>query len=134
MHLRLSARFTPMNLDGTLDVDKAVWGTSTDNKLSPRVKIIFTRSASIPTLPNLGKTEKLSQLFNQYIVINTTSLESDLSQTTIPYFDAQEVVLDPPTPITGIGLVYKSTEKSGGFIAPIVQPLDLSILYKNDDE
>lgn len=93
-------------------------------------KVNYPLHANIPTLLTLGKSFKISQTYDQYITINTTALEDDLSQTTIPYIDAQEVVPNPPTVLTGIGLMYKATERSGGFIAPIIQPLDLSEIFK----
>lgn len=47
----------------------------------------------------------------------------DATPTAIPYFDAQDVVTNPPRPLRGVGLYYKTTSlDSGGFVAPLIYP------------
>lgn len=53
-----------------------------------------------------------------------TSLESDSAQTAIPFFDAQSVAPAPAVPLSGFGLSFKSSLRSGGFVTPIVKTTD----------
>lgn len=44
------------------------------------------------------------------------------TKTAIPYFDAQDVVTNPPRPLRGVGLYFKASLGSGGFVAPLIYP------------
>ncbi|XP_062124916.1 uncharacterized protein LOC133838011 [Drosophila sulfurigaster albostrigata] len=54
----------------------------------------------------------------QYLKFVNTGLEADAGQTTIPFIDIQDVVSNPPVPLAGLGIYYKSSPGYGGFVAP----------------
>ncbi|XP_060650928.1 uncharacterized protein LOC132787692 [Drosophila nasuta] len=60
----------------------------------------------------------------QYLKFVNTGLEADAGQTTIPFIDIQDVVSNPPVPLAGLGIYYKSSPGSGGFVAPKVISFD----------
>ncbi|XP_034484624.1 uncharacterized protein LOC117789659 [Drosophila innubila] len=55
---------------------------------------------------------------NQYLDFVNSGMDKDAAQTTIPFIDVQDVVSNPPAPLAGIGLYYKSSPGFGGFVAP----------------
>lgn len=52
-----------------------------------------------------------------FVKLQPTDINKDFSQTTVPYFDIQSVVINPPAQINGIGIYYKASQGFGGFIA-----------------
>ncbi|XP_044005776.1 uncharacterized protein LOC122850707 [Aphidius gifuensis] len=66
---------------------------------------------------------------NQYIKIGVTDLIKDASQTTIPYFDLQEVITEPSVPLAGLELFHKGRldKTSGGYVTLKIHPIDLSV-------
>lgn len=84
-------------------------------------------------------TQKPDIFFNIYnegerfIEFTHSSIDTDAAQTTIPFFDAQSVTLNPPVPLSGIGLYYKSQSKSGGFIGPQIYAYNYSGYIVNNE-
>ncbi|KAH8414600.1 hypothetical protein KR215_009918 [Drosophila sulfurigaster] len=68
---------------------------------------------------------------NQYLEFVNSGIEADASQSTIPFIDIQDVVINPPAPISGIGIYYKSSKNYGGFVAPKIISYDLSQHLRN---
>ncbi|KAH8248910.1 hypothetical protein KR032_004231, partial [Drosophila birchii] len=61
---------------------------------------------------------------NQYIDFTHTGFEQDAAQTTVPFIDIQEVVSNPPVPLSGIGIYYKGRPGYGGFLGPKIINFD----------
>lgn len=55
---------------------------------------------------------------NKFIKFGPSDIVKDAAQTTVPFIDTQLVEPPNPTPLSGVGLYYKTFESSGGFIAP----------------
>lgn len=55
---------------------------------------------------------------DRFIKFGPTDRHKDISQTTVPFIDAQLVESHAPTLLSGVGLYYKGTPGYGGFIAP----------------
>lgn len=68
---------------------------------------ILTPEKSIPNI-----------LPQQFVKFGPTDKFLDLSQTTIPFIDAQLVESHNPMPLAGVGLYYKTFPGYGGFVAP----------------
>lgn len=68
----------------------------------------------------------------QFIQFDHSDIETDAAQSTIPFLDAQPITLDPPAPLSGIGLFYKNQPKSGGFIAPLIYAYNYSGYIENN--
>ncbi|KAH8312100.1 hypothetical protein KR044_009410 [Drosophila immigrans] len=62
----------------------------------------------------------------QYLEFVNTGMEKDAAQTTIPFIDIQDVVSNPPVPLAGIGIYYKSSPGYGGFVAPKIISFDFA--------
>lgn len=74
--------------------------------------------SDVPTYTN--KSTNIFSHPGQYIMFTHTDFYADVGQTTIPFFDAQEVSSDPPMALSGVGLYYKTLLGSGGFVAPMI--------------
>uniref|UniRef100_U5ENW2 Putative secreted protein n=1 Tax=Corethrella appendiculata TaxID=1370023 RepID=U5ENW2_9DIPT len=57
-----------------------------------------------------------------------SSLLEDGGQSTVPFFDAQDVVPSPPIALSGAGILLKGAPYCAGFITPIVKTLHESYL------
>lgn len=69
---------------------------------------------------------------NGFVKFQTGNWAADASQTTVPFFDKQEVITNPSAPLSGIGTIYKSHNKSGGFIALQLLTFDYNELMTNN--
>lgn len=111
---------------GKIDGSRAAW-LSKDNmpvsEVKPRTKLALlspdvpTRSAT-PSVPDSGT--------NQYIEFQASSLEKDVSQTTVPFLDAQPVAPQPSNWLTGLGIYHKGQPGYGGFLAFRIATLNVS--------
>ncbi|XP_050311732.1 uncharacterized protein LOC126747251 isoform X2 [Anthonomus grandis grandis] len=69
-------------------------------------------------------TDKNSEILSNgpsFLNFTNTDINKDVAQTTIPFFDAQEVTNRPARPLVGAGLYYKGRKGYGGFIAPMIK-------------
>ncbi|KAJ8668283.1 hypothetical protein QAD02_009946 [Eretmocerus hayati] len=83
-------------------------------RFSPAEKELNVTDADSPKKAVL---EEGHEIFSSDVWINlTTSSGMDGGQSTIPFFDGQEVTSDRPIPLSGAGLYYKGGEDFGGFI------------------
>ncbi|XP_044004241.1 uncharacterized protein LOC122849558 [Aphidius gifuensis] len=66
---------------------------------------------------------------NKFISIQESDMVKDASQTTIPFFDLQNVATDPSVPLSGIELFHKGQVDgtSGGYISLKIYPLNLTV-------
>lgn len=90
-----------------------------------------TRSTSEVVLTNpdiptavTGQEIIINRRADQHIHFQPSGRLADAAQTIVPYLDVQEVVTNPPTPLSGIGLYHKAATGTGGFIAPLVTTYD----------
>lgn len=120
-HLNLEIRITEFNfVEGKLILSEvgSFW-ISSDNTESSQGSAKRTpvklKSPDIPTQARV-KSE-IDSKTNQYIELTHTDLDRDVAQTTVPFFDAQEVTSIPPVALSGIGIYHKGAPLSGGFIA-----------------
>lgn len=56
----------------------------------------------------------LSKSGQHYVHLQSTDMEKDLAQTTIPYIDIQPIETQPAQPLIGVGMYYKSYKNLGG--------------------
>lgn len=55
---------------------------------------------------------------NFYLSFDKSNVEVDAAQSTVPYFDIQDIVNDPPTPLKGIEFLHYTTKDYAGFVQP----------------
>lgn len=59
-------------------------------------------------------------------------MTKDAGQTTVPFFDGQDVEGDPEFPLGGVGVIYRKRKGYGGFLAfRIFMPI-FGQNFKND--
>jgi len=126
-HLNMEIRVSPINFTtGQIDADRSLW-VSNDNtpvaETNPRSKL-YIYAPDVPTKSPVPSIPDSTH--NQYVEFQATSLEKDISQTTVPFLDAQDVTPQPPTWLTGIGLYHKGVSGYGGYLGLRVATLDVS--------
>lgn len=94
------------------NLESSHWVSS---KAANRVEFIL-ESPDVP-IYSTGKSIPIMTP-NNFIKFGPSDMVKDISQTTVPFIDAQMVEPPNPTPLSGVGLYYKTFESSGGFIAP----------------
>lgn len=94
-----------------------------------KLELKYSKS-DIPT--NSTKTPVPINTVDRYLTFTPTDMDKDFSQTVIPYFDAQEVVSDPPTPLGGLGLFLKGAEGFEGFVAPRIRKSKYAYYFERD--
>lgn len=128
-HIRLEVRVTDFDYQtGHLkDLRHSKW---IGNNFRPKRQLVPVR----PDLPTKTKVKAMPYLGdNVFVNFQPSDVEKDAAQSTIPFIDATP--LEAMTPLAGVGLHYKTSIGSGGFIAPklIVFDSGLYITPINND-
>ena len=117
---------TPVDYEsGTLQPENSVWLTSESitPSSSPREEIKLKETCD-PT--KVSHPNEETSRPNSYIQFGPTSRSFDVSQLTVPFFDAQSVIPSSPTWLSGIDLFHRGQQGSGGFLGLKVITFDLS--------
>ncbi|KAH8312800.1 hypothetical protein KR044_012978, partial [Drosophila immigrans] len=77
-----------------------------------------------------GNSQTISD-FDQFVDFVNTGIHKDAAQTTIPFFDTQDIVSSYPMPLSGIGLILKGTPGYGGYVSPLIIHYDFSYYFPN---
>lgn len=64
---------------------------------------------------------------------HSSSWSTDGAQTTVPFFDFQDVAFHPSSPLAGVGLYYKGTPNYGGFVGLKAMAPDYSDAIKPEN-
>jgi hypothetical protein len=116
-HLNLEIRITEMDFaKGLLEPKTSVWLSNdvTEVSVVPRT-IVPLGQADVPTSPPANMPDSET---SQFVQFTHSDVGLDAAQSTVPYFDAQEVITSPVVPLSGAGLYHKGRTLSGGFVAP----------------
>ncbi|XP_044005098.1 uncharacterized protein LOC122850133 [Aphidius gifuensis] len=120
--ISLDAKFVKFNYSsGNISSDVYQWAPPL--RQPPQLTELIINQ---PDDPLKFKTNLQDSMNNQYIKIGVTDLIKDASQTTIPFFDLQEVTTKPSAPISAIELIHKGHGSSGGFISLKIHLINLS--------
>ncbi|KAF7988402.1 hypothetical protein HCN44_000975 [Aphidius gifuensis] len=106
--------------------ETAQWYGNCHIPLLKKNKINVPEKPDIPT--NDNSQNIIMSKSNSYVTFQTTDWMDDGGQTTVPFFDTQRVMTNPPKALSGVGLYYKSHNKSGGFIGVQLIPSEYSYL------
>lgn len=115
--ITLQVRGTEFDFSSGLlkNTDNSFWYTSARKE---RQEFVLEN----PDIPINTKEKSIPfALTDRFIKFGPTDRIKDAAQTTVPFIDAQIVEGHNPTPLSGVGIYYKSTPGYGGFIAPKVQ-------------
>ncbi|CAL4125405.1 unnamed protein product [Meganyctiphanes norvegica] len=125
MHIEIQVN--PINFTtGEIEAFNGVWvnnGNDMENITAGRGEITVADS-DIPTRYN-GATQITAE-DNSYIEFGQSSLHKDISQSTVPFFDAQKVSPIQPAWLSGVGIYHKSREGTGGFLGLQVLTYNIS--------
>ncbi|XP_057333033.1 uncharacterized protein LOC130672450 [Microplitis mediator] len=126
--IELQVRVTPFDyVSGTLiNHNQTHWIVSKYN--DTREELILTD----PDVPTKSPTNTITSKTNQFIRFRASDLKKDAGQSTVPFFDAQDVDGDPEFPLGGVGIIHRGREGYGGFLAFRIYDLDLSSYLKNN--
>ncbi|XP_011302213.1 uncharacterized protein [Fopius arisanus] len=113
----------PYNYEsGSLIVGPVTWINS--GVRSARKSIVFN-SPDLPTkyMNNVPTLEK-----NLFVKFRASDVDKDAGSSTVPFFDSQDMTLDPPVPLQGVGLFFKGHKDGwfGGFLAFRIYTLDFT--------
>ncbi|KAJ8674379.1 hypothetical protein QAD02_005641 [Eretmocerus hayati] len=97
-------------------------------KLTPENELNLT-NAEVPSRQQNDESKVIMK--DDGFVKLTTSNGKDGGQSTIPFFDGQEVTSLIPTPLSGAGLYWKGKNESGGFIGIILHTYDIAPFITN---
>ncbi|OXU19716.1 hypothetical protein TSAR_014689 [Trichomalopsis sarcophagae] len=109
--LRLVAYSAPMNYSAGVLTDDTYERHSSEES-SDEVDL---KDLDIPTRRSSRIVQKSTN--HQYVKFRTTSLLSDVGQSTIPFLDTQSVTTNPASPMSGAGIYHRRSPGDGGFLA-----------------
>lgn len=81
-------------------------------------------------MPTKSPFNVIDSKTNQYVEFQTSDLVKDAGQSTIPFFDAQDVEGEIEFPLGGIGLMHRGHEGYGGFLAFRIYDMNLSKFFQ----
>ncbi|XP_074093781.1 uncharacterized protein LOC141524035 [Cotesia typhae] len=124
--IQLQIRVTPFDYaKGLVNVEKTHW-------MAPKeVPIRFPKTLENAMLPTESPGNIVDSMPNQYVRFRSSDLVEDAGQSTVPFFDAQDVEGKPEFPLGGVGLVHRGWKNYGGFLAFRIFDVNLSELFKD---
>lgn len=100
--------------------------------LSPNGSIFgYVSNLNQPNLPTKSKKSSLISQRDQYITFTFSNLKNDAAQSTLPFFDSQDVTSQPAVPLQGIGLFLKGEKGFAGFLTLNIKTFDYFHMMKN---
>ncbi|CAD7090027.1 unnamed protein product [Hermetia illucens] len=127
-HLNLEMRITEFDFEAGKLVEPHVtsyWISNDNTDVSGNRRTeVKLKSPDVSTNSQVKSVPKSSH--NQYIHFVNTDMDKDAAQNTVPFIDIQDVVSNPPVPLSGVGLYHKGQDQYGGFLAPKVITYDFS--------
>lgn len=79
-----------------------------------------------PDLPTKSSVPMIDSNPIKFVRFRASDLKKDAGQSTVPFFDAQNVEGFPEFPLGGVGTIHRGHEGSGGFIAFKIYDMKLS--------
>lgn len=67
-------------------------------------------------------------LYDKRIHFTTSDYAADKGMMMVPYFDGNDVQLDQPRPLSGVGFIYYSNEGYAGYIRPVLKVFNYKYL------
>jgi hypothetical protein len=121
---------------GRVFSDKSFWVTEDtteyDLGAKKRVEVYLGGNPDISTRTKKKSIERSRP--NSYLKFTHSGVWADLAQTTVPFFDAQDITTDVPLPLQGLGMYWKSQNGYGGFISPKLSTLDYTSFIKSNQQ
>ncbi|KAK0160976.1 hypothetical protein PV328_008319 [Microctonus aethiopoides] len=129
--IQLAIRLTKFNfINGKLcNDDQCSYWMSQENM--PNRSKYYTAQRTLLALsnsdnPTKGKKHTKITGKSYYVEFHSSDRKKDAGQSTIPFFDAQQISSSQSSPLSGLGLVHRGAEGSGGFLTFRLMTLDYS--------
>lgn len=113
--LRLEARFTFFD-DTTGQLNTEIESRWTSNEKSDR-SLIKSDHLHVP-IDARRQADVENSADGNYIQFGPTGWTQDMAQSTVPFIDTTPVEANDGIPVSGVGVLYKSTPGYAGFVAP----------------
>ncbi|XP_057333031.1 uncharacterized protein LOC130672449 [Microplitis mediator] len=126
--IQLRVRVTPFDYNKGILINKNQTHWINDSNWFLR-RQLFIRN---PDLPTKSPKNVIDSNPNEFVRFRVSDLRKDGGQSTIPFFDAQNVEGAPEFPLGGVGVVHRGHEGYGGFVALRIHDLKL-YNYFNDE-
>jgi len=125
-HLNLEIQVTPVEFTtGKLLSDRSTWIANDNTPATERPRALVP--IVMPDIPTkYSGYNKVDTSTDQYIQFDSSSAYKDVSQTTVPFIDAQPVSPRPASWLGGAGLYHKGRIGYGGFVGLKVETYDFS--------
>lgn len=59
-------------------------------------------------------------IHNKIVTFRASDFSDDEGQKTVPFFNAEDVIFDPPIPAAGMGLMYVEDNLNGEYLKPFL--------------
>lgn len=105
--------------------------SSNSNWMHNSVKSTKEYAFHEPDIPLKLSRSAVDSQPDQFVTFTHSDLKQDAAQSTVPFFDAQEVAPSPAVPLQGVGLFLKGLRGSGGFLTLRVRTFDYIGLMKS---
>ncbi|CAD6233945.1 GSCOCG00007422001-RA-CDS [Cotesia congregata] len=127
--IQLQIRVTPFDYaKGLVNIEKTRW-------IAPKeVPMRFRKTLGNAMLPTKSPGNVVDSMPNESVRFRPSNLIEDAGQSTVPFFDAQDVEGKPEFPLGGVGLVHRGWKNYGGFLAFRIFDINLSELFKDKSE
>ncbi|XP_057333035.1 uncharacterized protein LOC130672452 [Microplitis mediator] len=124
--IQLQIRITPLEyISGKLINHKPSHWIAPEPKESREELVLID-----PDKPTKSPGNIIDSKTERFVKFRASDLKKDAGQSTVPFFDAQDVEGDPEFPLGGIGIIHRGREGYGGFVAFRVFDLKLSKYFK----
>ncbi|EDV34390.2 uncharacterized protein Dana_GF20993, isoform B [Drosophila ananassae] len=126
-HLNLEAYFTEFDFKTGKLIQPEInsyWKSNDNTDVGGGARREKLRLANTDLPTRTIATSLVQSRHNQYIDFTNTGLDKDAAQSTVPFIDIQDVVSNPPVPLSGIGIYYKGRNGYGGFVGPKIITYD----------
>ncbi|TRY79845.1 hypothetical protein TCAL_08833 [Tigriopus californicus] len=124
-HINMEIQATPIEfLTGNLKEEQSVWIGNDNTRASSNPR--KCQHIIQPDVPTRNRISRIMADNNQFVRFDTSDVQKDAMQMTIPYIDAQPVTTNPGSWLSGLGLYYKGRNGYGGFVGPMIQTFDFS--------
>ncbi|KAL7299814.1 hypothetical protein TKK_0007556 [Trichogramma kaykai] len=121
--IKLAARGHKFDFkNGTIDTTQEIWVVSGKSKPESEYSEFSVENRDVPTDYDDNKVDSYNggvkkENIVQFVKLTTSSMESDVGQSVVPFVDIVPVVPEQLTPLSGVGLIHKGTKKSAGYLA-----------------
>ncbi|XP_008559058.2 uncharacterized protein LOC103579442 [Microplitis demolitor] len=125
--IQLQIRITPLDFMGgkLINHDQTHWIVPEHKEL--REELVLND----PDKPSKSPGNTIISKTDRFVRFRASDLKKDAGQSTVPFFDAQDVDGAPEFPLGGVGIIHRGREGYGGFLAFRIFDCNISKYFEN---